>query len=499
MTNAIEKVVIVGGGTAGWMTALSLIKYAHISPMDITLVQSDEIETVGVGEATIPNFVQFNHNLGIDEATLLRETNATFKLGIKFQDWSRIGHAFFHPFADYGVKVNNTDFHHYVLRAKQEGIKADLHEFCLATQLAHAGKFGINTNPQNQLEDYGYAYHFDAGLYASLLKNMAIKQGVGHKVATIEAVQCRIDGFIGHVVTTAGEVIEGDLFIDCTGFRGQLIEQTLLTGYEKWDHWLLCDKAIAVQSEVTSAPTPYTTSTAEHNGWRWSIPLQNRMGNGYLYASQWQSEESATEQILARLDGKPITSPRLIPFTPGRRKKIWNKNCFAIGLSSGFIEPLESTSISLIQSAIAKLLTFFPDKSFDDALITQVNRLHNTEVERVRDFIILHYKLTHRDDSEFWRYCYAMPIPDSLQEKIELYRASAIVDQRESESFEQASWLSMFFGFDVMPKRFDPRANQVPIASLTHNFEQMRRYIDQRVSSAVAHKNFINTALTGRD
>lgn len=495
MTNAIEKVVIVGGGTAGWMTALSLAKYAQINPMQITLVQSDDIETVGVGEATIPNFVQFNRNLGIDEQTLLSETNATFKLGIKFQDWAQTGHAFFHPFADYGVNMNNADFHHYLLRAKAEGLSPEIGQYSLATQLAHVGKFSIIDEPQNVLDDYGYAYHFDAGLYATLLKKIAIKQGVKHKTATIEAVQCRVDGFIQHLVTNHGEVIEGDLFIDCTGFRGRLIEQTLQTGYETWEQWLLCDKAIAVQSEIIGEPNPYTTSTAEHNGWRWSIPLQNRMGNGYLYASQWQSDESATAQLLDCLDGAAITSPRKIPFTPGRRKKIWNKNCFAIGLSSGFIEPLESTSISLIQSAIAKLLTYFPDKSFDSVLADQVNRLHNTEVERVRDFIILHYKLSRRSESEFWRYCANMAIPDTLHEKIELYRATAMVDQRECESFEQSSWLSMFFGFDVHPKRFDPRVKQMPLNALIHNLQQMHGYIERRMVKIPTHSDYISSVL----
>ncbi|CCQ12305.1 tryptophan halogenase [Pseudoalteromonas luteoviolacea B = ATCC 29581] len=498
MTKAIEKVVIVGGGTAGWMTALSLAKYANISPLNITLVQAQDIETIGVGEATIPNFVEFNRNLGIHEAELLRQTNATFKLGIQFQDWKEKNHSFFHPFSDYGLNINNVDFHHYVLSALHHGLDVKLSDFCLSTQLANKEKFYIANELQNPLEDFGYAYHFDAGLYATLLKRNATAQGVAHKIATIEDVKCRVDGFIDHLVAQNGEMISGDLFIDCSGFRGELIEKVLETGYERWDHWLLCDKAVAVHSESECSLKPFTKSTAKANGWQWSIPLQNRMGNGYLYASQWESDQDAQAQLLASLTGSALTTPRVIPFTPGRRKQIWNKNCFAVGLSTGFIEPLESTSISLIQSAIAKLLSFFPDSSFDDALINHVNRLHNLEVERVRDFIILHYKLSQRTDSEFWRHCQTMSIPTSLEDKIALFKASSSIEQRECESFEMASWLSMYFGFDVKPKRFDPRANLMPLDALKHNLGMIKSHINQTCNQAPSHDQFVSSFLSNR-
>lgn len=492
--NAINSVVILGGGTAGWMTAISLAKYAQTQPLKITLIQSNEIETIGVGEATLPNIVDFNYQLGIDEKEFIEQTEASFKLGIEFKDWYKPAHAFFHPFADYGMKVKGVDFHHFYHKAKQQGLDAELADFCLSTQLASKGKFYIPQKIDNDLEDFGYAYHFDAGLYAEFLKKKSIVMGVQHLIATVEKVTTDAEsGFIQSLTLNSGEVIESDLFIDCSGFTGRLIEQTLEVGYEHWNEWLLCDRAVAVHSQGYDQVTPFTVSKAKSAGWQWRIPLQHRVGNGYIYSSQHISDEDAKQSLLDDLDGDAITEPRVIKFHPGRRNKIWHKNCFAIGLSSGFIEPLESTSISLIQSAISKLLTFFPDKSFHQADIDEVNRLHNLEVERVRDFIILHYKLTKRDDSDFWLKCQSMDIPESLRHKIALYQSRGHINQQECESFEQSSWLSMFAGFCMTPDRVDPRTMHVNDTALLSDLRKIKQFIEEVANKAPTHREFINT------
>jgi tryptophan halogenase len=489
----IKKIVIVGGGTAGWMAAASLSRFVAGKAMNITLIESTVIGTVGVGEATIPSIVHYNHTIGLDELEFIRATRASFKLGIQFENWHTQGASFFHPFADYGVNFNGIEFQHYFYRLKKNNPVENLHDYSIACQLAKHNHFAQPLEaPNNSLADYSYAYHFDATLYAKVLRELAIGRGVIHIDEKVESVNQReSDGFIESLLLANGQVAEGDLFIDCTGFKGLLIEETLKTGYEDWQNWLLCDSAVAVQCENTHEPAPYTRVTALDAGWMWQIPLQHRMGNGYVFSSRFLSKESATETLLEKITGKPLTNPKPFSFQAGRRKKVWNKNCYALGLASGFLEPLESTSISLIQTGITHLLTFFPDMSFDPAMINEVNRRHQHEMERIRDFIILHYKLTGRDDTEFWRYCQAMEIPPSLQHKIDLFKSCGHLLQHEPEAFEKASWLSIYHGFGVVPARTDNRIDHVSDSDITNQLAKIKSVLAQAGKNAISHGEFI--------
>lgn len=490
----VNKVIVVGGGTAGWMAAASLARYFQGREADITLIESEQIGTVGVGEATIPGIRAFNDSLGIDERDFIKFTHASFKLGIEFKDWYELGDTFFHPFGPYGIPINGVEFQHYAARMRRVGKPINYSDYSFATQLACAEKFvQPHEFPPTPLADYGYAYHFDAGLYARYLRLYAEKRGVKRVEGKINHIQCNADtGFIESLTLETGQILSAQLFIDCSGFRGLLIEETLKTGYEDWRHWLPCDRAMAVQTNNTGAPTPYTRTTAREAGWQWRIPLQHRTGNGYVFASGFMEEDRARELLLTRLEGKPITEPRVIRFVTGCRKKIWNKNCFALGLSSGFLEPLESTSISLIQTGITKLFEFFPDTSFCQADIDEVNRLHHHEFSRIRDFIILHYKASKRDDSDFWRFCQEMELPDSLQHKINLFESRGHVVMHEPEAFEKESWITMYMGFNRYAKRYDPRADVIPLDQLENQLAAMRKSIQQAVRQAPSHQQFIN-------
>ncbi|HEY0892585.1 MAG TPA: tryptophan halogenase family protein [Cellvibrio sp.] len=489
----IQTVVIVGGGTAGWMAAASLSQFFIQKNIQVTLIESTAIGTVGVGEATIPSIVQFNHSIGLDELDFIRATRASFKLGIQFENWHKTGERFFHPFADYGINFKGVEFQHYFYRLKKNNPTANLQDYSIACQLAKHNHFAqpLET-PNSPLADYSYAYHFDAMLYAKVLRELSIGRGVIHLNEKVERVNLReSDGFIESLLLANGNIITGDLFIDCTGFKGLLIEETLKTGYENWQEWLLCDSAIAVQCENTTEPTPYTRVTALDAGWMWQIPLQHRMGNGYVFSSRFLSKESATQTLIEKIAGKPLTNPKPFSFQAGRRKKVWNKNCYALGLASGFLEPLESTSISLIQTGITHLLTFFPDMSFDQAMINEVNRRHQHEMERIRDFIILHYKLTQRDDTEFWRYCQAMKIPDSLEHKIELFKSCGHIVQHDPEAFEKSSWLSIYHGFGISPARTDLRVDYFTDTQISDQLNRIKSALASAASNAISHSEFI--------
>lgn len=494
MAKPINNIVIVGGGTAGWMAAASLAKYAQGKSLDICLIESSTLQTVGVGEATVPNIVEFNRNLGIDEIELIKATQATFKLGIQFEDWHQKGESFFHPFADYGLKIDQLEFHQYLNRLSASGEKVSIQDYSFPCTMAKLGHFAQpHPQPPSPLADYSYAYHFDACLYAQFLQKFAVNLGLTHIDAKVEKVNLHAsNGFIHSVTLDDGRNIEGQLFIDCSGFKGLLIEQALHTGYEDWSHWLFCDTAVAVQTESVGATNPFTRAIAGDAGWQWRIPLQHRTGNGYIYSSQFESDEEAQNVLLQSIQGKPINQPRKIAFTPGRRKQIWNKNCFALGLASGFLEPLESTSISLVQTAIAKLLSFFPDSNFSPYDIAEVNRLHNSEMENIRDFLILHYKMTGRTDSEFWRRCQAMEIPDLLAHKIGVFQSCGHIVMTDNESFQSASWLTMYQGFKCHPKRFDPRAESVELSVLRQKLAQMRQSIESAAAQAMSHDSFID-------
>lgn len=448
-TNEVRKVIIAGGGTAGWVAAAALSQQLR-GILDITLIESDEIGTVGVGESSIPPMRVFHKLLRIDEQEFMRSTEATFKLGILFDNWGKPGDRYIHSFGRNGKSTWLCEFHHFWLRGLDQGINSELGDYCLELQAAKARKFA--TSPQSEIN---FAYHLDATVYAKFLRKFAEGHGVKRVEGKIKQVRQNPDsGFIESLMLDSGQSIEGDFFIDCTGFRGLLIEQTLHTGYEDWSHWLTCDSAVAVQTESIGPPVPYTCAIAHEAGWRWRIPLQHRVGNGLVYCSRYMSDEEATSKLLRDVEGKTLIQPRVIKFRTGRRRKVWNKNCVALGLASGFLEPLESTSIHLIMTGITRLMQLFPFNGVTQSFVDQYNNESRVELEKVRDFIVLHYKATQRDDSPFWRYCANMDIPESLAHRIQMFRESAHAWQVEGELFRVDSWTQVMLGQGIKPEHY---------------------------------------------
>lgn len=455
---ALRNIVIVGGGSAGWMAAASLSNALSARQCTVTVIESDEIGTVGVGEATIPPIKVLNQTMGLDEADFLRRTQGTFKLGIQFVDWARLGRTYFHQFGPHGVQFDYSPLHQHWLKHRHEPGMPYIDEFSMAWSAASRNRFDKPTqDPRLITSHFDYAYHFDAGLYARYLREVSEPRGVQRIEGKIVDVALRaVDGFVEHVILSDGRVVAGDLFIDCSGFRGLLIEEALKTGYDDWSHWLPCNRAVAVPCESSAAAVPYTRATAREAGWQWRIPLQHRVGNGYVYCSEFLGDDQAASQLLQRLDGKPLNTPRPLRFVTGRRRKLWNRNVVALGLSSGFLEPLESTSLHLVQSGISKLLALWPDLDFDPSVEAEYNRLSAQEFERVRDFIVLHYKLTQRDDSPLWRHTQAMAIPDSLQYKIDQFKQFGRVVTDGPDLFGPSSWLAVHMGQLNEPQRYDP-------------------------------------------
>lgn len=442
----IRSICIAGGGSAGWMTAAALANALGVGTA-ITLIESSDIGTVGVGEATIPPIRLFNRTLGIDEAEFVRRTRGSFKLGIEFVDWGRIGARYFHPFGPFGRDFDLVPLHQYWLDARDKGDAPALDDLSMAWAAAKRGKFAPPlADPRSVGSTFDYAYHFDAGLYAALLRDYAEARGVVRIDARIAgADRDGENGNLTAVLLADGRSITADLFVDCSGFRGLLIEEVLGTGFVDWRHWLPCDRAVAVPCEP-GAFTPYTRSTARAAGWQWRIPLQHRTGNGHVHCSAFMGEDEARAILLANLDGAPLAEPRTLRFTTGHRRRFWSHNVVAIGLSSGFLEPLESTSLHLIQAGISKLLALFPTRDMDPLLIDEFNRISIAEFERIRDFLILHYKLTERADSPLWRYCATMAVPDTLQWKIDHFRRYGRLVAREFDLFAAPSWLAVHIG-----------------------------------------------------
>ena len=495
----IRNIVIVGGGTAGWMAASTLARLLPKGKATIRLIESEEIGIIGVGEATVPLMQIFNGMLGIDERDFVCKTEGTFKLGIEFRDWGDIGNVHFHGFGDYGEFIDGIAPHHYWMKLRELGDPTPLADHSFPTVLARKLRFAPSVTSGGEAAHYKYAFHFDASLYARYLRAYAEGLGVIRREGRIvDTVLRGEDGFVEAVVTADGERIDGDLFIDCSGFNGLLIEQALHTGYEDWSHWLPCDRAVAVPCEHGGAFTPYTIATAREAGWQWRIPLQHRIGNGYVYSSAYLDDARATETLLANLDGAPLAEPRILKFTGGHRRKFWNKNVVALGLAAGFMEPLESTSILLIQTGIARLVEMFPSRDFDPVLADEYNRMNTNEFERIRDFIILHYCLTRRDDSDFWRYCASVELPESLQRKIDVFLARGIIPLYGEESFLEPSWVAIFVGQNVLPRRYDPMVDRIDLdrlrAGMRHRCETIARMAD----ALPLHAQFVERVCAAR-
>jgi tryptophan halogenase len=483
---SVKRVVIAGGGTAGWTAAAALAQ--QLGPLlDITLVESDEIGTVGVGEATIPTIRTFHALLGIDEREFMRATQATFKLGIAFENWARPGDRYIHAFGDIGKSTWMGDFQNMWLMAKSRGFGGELGDYCFELQAARAGKFALSEASQ-----INYAYHFDASLYAAFLRLKFEQRGITRiegKIARVEQ-----DGESGHVmalVMESGAQVAGDFFIDCTGFRGLLIEQTLEAGYEDWRHWLPTDSALAVQTESTDRIPPYTRAIARRAGWQWRIPLQSRVGNGLVHCSAHQSEEEARAELLANLDRPPLTEPRLIRYITGRRRKIWDKNVVALGLASGFLEPLESTSIHLIQIGVMRLIQLFPFGGNFVPLAARYNAQLSNEFERIRDFIVLHYKLTEREDTPFWHACRDMEIPGTLADRIALFRDAGYAYQAPDDLFRVASWLFVMIGQGLTPRNYHHMGALLGEQRLRRALESLKASIARAVAKMPEHKDFL--------
>jgi len=488
---APRRIVIVGGGTAGWMTAAALSRF--LSGWSITLVESDEIGTIGVGEATIPSIMMFNDALGIDESEFLSATGATYKLGIAFEGWGRPDQGYVHAFGLVGSALGVVPFHHYWLRGLKLGISKPLGHYVLHTLAIAANRFAhIQHPPGSPLPPMPYAFHFDASLYAKFLRGFAEQRDVVRQEGRIVAVERNGEnGDVDAVVLANGTRVAGDLFVDCSGFRGLLIEQELEAGFEDWTHWLQCDRAIAVPCARVDPLIPLTRSIARKAGWQWRIPLQHRIGNGYVFKSSEISEDEAAATLLANLDAEAQADPRTIRFKTGRRSKTWVRNVVAIGLSSGFIEPLESTSIHLIQTAITRLVDLLPAGEVTDAIREDYNSRAAFEMERIRDFIILHYHANQREGEPFWDALRTMEVPEPLQHKIDLFRATGRVIPSFDELFDTRAWIHVMIGQNILPETYHPIADQLPEARLREFLDGLERSHMQQVARMPEHGEFV--------
>ena len=491
----VKNIVIVGGGTAGWMAAAACAKVLGAG-YAVQLIESEEIGTIGVGEATVPHLKLFNNLLEIDEVEFVKTVKGTFKLGIQFNDWGRLGDSYIHGFGKLGTDISLLPFHQFWIKARQRGWAGPLGDYSINTAAAPLGRFmpsASDVPAHSPLADIRYAYHFDASLYARYLRGYAEARGVRRTEGKIKHVQLRgADGYVESVTLENGSVIGGDLFIDCSGFRGLLIEQALHTGYTDYSQWLRCDRAVAVGCEKVGPPTPYTRVTARTAGWQWRIPLQHRTGNGHVYSSALISDDEAAATLLANLDGKPMGEPRLLRFTPGMRKKFWNKNVVALGLASGFLEPLESTSIFLIQSGIARLLSLLPWNDFSEVVIDEYNAQLGFELERIRDFLILHYHATQRDDAPLWRECARMSVPASLAHKMRLFADSGRSFRENEELFAEPSWVEVMIGQNILPRTYHPLVDQMPDDQLRQLMQGVAQVIESCADMMPLHQAFID-------
>lgn len=495
----IREIAIVGGGTAGWMAAAALSILLRNPSIRIRLIESEEIGTVGVGEATIPHIRYFNKLVGLDENDYLRRTNATFKLGIEFVNWGQKGDRYFHSFGPYGVRMDGIHFHHFWLRHIMKDGAAPIDDYNLQVL---ASKQNVFSHPQNNVRNsplatIDYAYQFDASLYGKYMREVAEGRGVQRVEGKVVDVNQRAeDGFIESLTLESGETIAADLFIDCTGFRGLLIEQTLKSGYDDWSHYLPVDRAVAQACELNGPLTPYTRATAHESGWQWRIPLQHRIGNGHVYCSQYISDDEACAKLQSGLDGAAIGDPRFLRFKTGIRKKPWNKNVVSLGLASGFLEPLESTSIHLIQTAIARLMTNFPDRNFNERDIEYYNERTLAEFKQVRDFLILHYCATQRTDSDFWNYVRTMELPETLRQRIDIYMENGRLYRHDNELFGEDSWFAVFEGQNMRPKRYHPVIDNLSDSDLDKRMAEIRRAMHKCLDRFEDHEQYLQKRIS---
>lgn len=500
--NNIQQVVILGGGTAGWMAAAAFARLVKKNYCQVVLIESESIGTVGVGEATIPLIRHFNHFLGIDEQEFIRATNATFKLGIEFSNWGRIGDSYIHPFGDYryDFEGQGIGFHHYWQQARAAGLDFPIEHYSLPVAMCRAQKFQFPSEDRSSIHStYNYAYHLDASAYAAFLRRRAEQQGVKRIEGLVEqVVQDPDSGFIT-ALKVNDQLIRGDLFIDCSGFRSRLLGDALQEPFDNWSHWLPCDRAVAVPCELNGAPLPYTKAMAQSCGWQWQIPLQHRAGNGLVYCSDYLDKNAAAEQLLNNLPGRALKAPLHLQFTAGKRRNCWVNNCVALGLAGGFLEPLESTSIYLIQEGIMRLLDYWPERNFAPATRSAYNAVMSNEYERVKDFLILHYHATERDDSEFWRYCKHMAIPDSLQHKIELFRSAGVIGSYRKGLFQIPSWLTVYLGQGIVPRTIDPRLAAANPAQLAQELQGLKRFIQTQVAAMPSHARSLHSLVQAQE
>lgn len=488
----IKKILIVGGGTAGWIAAATLGNIFKKSALCIELVESEEIGIIGVGEATIPPLLATIRSLGIDEVEFIQATQASFKWGIKFVDWGNKGEAYFHPFGALGRSIDGHDFYQCWLKSRAEGDNTPLMAHSPEAMLSEQGRFFMPFKAMHTLlAGAQYALHLDSALVGKYLRQFAENLGVTRVEGKVERVESKPDGDIDRVMLASGQALQADFFIDCSGFKGLLIEQTLRSGYEDWSAWLPCNRAVTVQTANVAAPLPYTVATAREAGWTWRIPLQHRTGNGYVFCDKFCSDQQAIDTLLAAVQGPILTEPHIIPFVTGIRKQVWNKNCLALGLAQGFLEPLESTAIHLVSKTLALFVRMFPDNKGDQIQKDEFNRRVLADYQEIRDFLVLHYCTTQRRDSAFWRHCATMAIPASLQQKIDFFSVAGGLIPGVEELFQATSWYAVFTGMGILPARYNPTIDALDYRKLRLSMQRGQQALMQAVQQQPSHEAFL--------
>lgn len=494
VTPPIKSIIIAGGGTAGWMAAAALSRMLDTSKVKITLVESASIGTVGVGEATIPNIATFNQMLGIKERDFMTATQATIKYGIEFVGWTKDNENYFHPFGTHGRDMMGLSFHQFWRKMSLAGKADRIETYCASAMAAKQGKACLaSREPNSLMSTLSHAYQFDATRYAAFLRQYSENKGVSRIEGKITDVDVNAEsGFIETLLLDNGQSLSGEFFIDCTGFRALLTNKVLGTPYKNWSHWLPCNSALAVGSEKMAETVPYTRATARKAGWQWRIPLQHRTGNGYVYSSDFISDDAASKALLETLETSPAGQPKQLRFTTGQREKMWTKNCVALGLSGGFLEPLESTSIYLIQAGISRLLALFPNSGFNPTEIQEYNKLMDMEFEQVRDFLILHYVANERRGEPFWDYVRNMPIPDSLTRKIELFESGGRFFRYDGDLFSETSWVAVFLGQNILPESYNPVVDGLPEHEIEARLNAIKSELAQSVPQMPTHEEFLS-------